>query len=67
MEDFALQFQQAIGILRDVRQDTFQDSHFNDHAARFEAAPPGTAVSIPENPAGWSTVLVKHAEHSKGL
>jgi hypothetical protein len=50
----------SIGIFRDFRQPAFQDLHFNDYAARFEQAPPGTAVTIPENPDGWSMILVKH-------
>jgi hypothetical protein len=50
----------CIGIFRDFRQPAFQDLHFKDYAARFQAAPPGTAVTIPENPDGWSMILVKH-------
>jgi len=52
----------CIGIVRDFRQPAFKDMQFNDYAARFEAAPPGTAVTIPLNPDGWSMTLVKHAE-----
>jgi len=50
----------SIGIVRDFRQPAFHDLHFSDYAARFEAAPPGSAVTIPENPDGWSMILVKH-------
>lgn len=50
----------CFGIIRDWRHPAFKDMHFADYAARFEAAPAGTAVTIPENPAGWTIRLVKH-------
>lgn len=37
------------------------DLDFPAHAARFEAAAPGTVVEIPINPQGWSIVLRKKA------
>jgi hypothetical protein len=38
----------------------YQDLEFKAHAARFEAAPPGSVVEIPINPQGWSFKLRKH-------
>lgn len=40
----------------------YADLDFASHAARFEAAPPGTTVEIPINPEGWSFTLRKRAE-----
>ena len=44
------------------RDPAFPDLHFADEAARFQAAPAGTTVIIPENPDGWTVRLVKHAQ-----
>jgi hypothetical protein len=43
------------------RQPPFPDLHFAEEAARFEAAPIGTTILIPENPDGRTMRLVKHA------
>lgn len=37
----------------------YEDTHFHEHVAEFEAAPPGSTVTIPLNPPGWSMVLDK--------
>jgi hypothetical protein len=50
----------CFGIVRDWRHPAFKDMHFADYAKSFEAAPAGTAATIPENPAGWTVRLVKH-------
>jgi hypothetical protein len=42
------------------RQKPFVDLQFGDYAKRFEAAPAGTVMTIPENPVGWKMRLVKH-------
>jgi hypothetical protein len=49
----------CLGMVRDWRHPAFNDMHFAEYAARFEAAPAGTAFTIPENPAGWTVRLVK--------
>ncbi len=49
----------CVGMIRDWRHPAFKDMHFAKYAARFEAAPAGTVVIIPENPAGWTVRLVK--------
>jgi hypothetical protein len=36
-----------------------KDLHFTDYARRFESAPPGTVMIIPENPKGFQMQLVK--------
>ena len=51
----------CVGVIRDFRQPPLDDLHFAQFAARFESAPPGTAVTIPVNPDGWNMQLVKHA------
>ena len=50
----------CFGIIRDWRIPTFKDLNWTEDAKRFEAAPPGTVVTIPENPNGWNMRLVKH-------
>jgi hypothetical protein len=50
----------CIGIIRDWRDPAFKDMHYAEYAASFEAAPAGTVVTIPVNPAGWTVRLVKH-------
>jgi hypothetical protein len=50
----------CVGIVRDWRIPPLNDLHFAEYAQRFEAAPPGTAVTIPINPPGWEMRLVKH-------
>jgi hypothetical protein len=49
----------CLGIIRDWRHPAFKDMHFADYAERFETAPAGTIVTIPENPAGWTVRLFK--------
>ncbi len=51
----------CFGIVRDWRHPAFKDMHFADEVKRFNAAPAGTAVTFPENPAGWTVRLVKRA------
>ena len=50
----------CVGIARDWRHPAFQDLHFAEYAKRFEAAAPGTTMTIPENPETWYLTLVKH-------
>jgi hypothetical protein len=50
----------AFGIALDWRIPAFKDFHFGEYAKRLEAAPVGTALTIPENPEGWNMRLVKH-------
>lgn len=50
----------CFGIVRDWRIPPVKDLHWAEEAKRFEAAPAGTVVTIPENPAGWTVRLVKH-------
>lgn len=49
------------GIWRDWRIPPLEDLHFAQQAAAFEAAPPGTQVTIPLNPftGEWYMVLTK--------
>jgi hypothetical protein len=54
-----LLFFMCIGIVRDWRHPAFQDLHFQEYARSFEAAPVGTAFTIPLNPEGWDMRLVK--------
>ncbi|HEX3105271.1 MAG TPA: hypothetical protein VHQ22_12550 [Terriglobales bacterium] len=52
-----------LGIVRDWRYPEFVDLHFQEYASKFEAAPPGTKISIPLNPvnaAHWTMELTKH-------
>jgi hypothetical protein len=50
----------TFGIALDWRNSAFKDFHFEEYAKRLEAAPVGTALTIPENPEGWNMRLVKH-------
>ena len=50
----------CIGILRDRRHPAFKDLQFAEYARRFDAAPVGSTVTIPENPDGWTAQLIKH-------
>jgi hypothetical protein len=47
----------CFGVVRDWEIPAFANLHFAAEAKRFEAAPPGTAVVIPENPQGWTLAL----------
>ncbi len=51
----------CLGAALNWRQPVLNDLHFAEDAMRFEAAPPGTVMMFPENPAGWTMRLVKHA------
>jgi hypothetical protein len=46
-------------IYHEWRDPPFPDLHFRDYSRSFEQAPPGTAVTIPLNPPGWSMQLIK--------
>jgi hypothetical protein len=52
----------CFGGIRDWRHPAFHDLHFGDYVSSFEAAPAGTAIIIPENPAGWNLRLVKYSQ-----
>ncbi|MGA7339126.1 MAG: hypothetical protein WBE72_06235 [Terracidiphilus sp.] len=43
------------------RVPALKDVHFEQSARRFEAAPAGTIMVIPEDPEGWTLRLVKHS------
>lgn len=49
----------ATGIRLDWRHSPFVDLHFRTYARTFETAAPGTHITIPINPAGWSMELSK--------
>lgn len=52
-----------LGIYRDWRYPEFVDLHFQEYASKFNAAPPGTKITIPLNPvngAHWTMELTKH-------
>lgn len=49
----------CFGVIRDWRIAPFKDLNWAQDAKRFEAAPPGTAMTFPENPEGWDIRLVK--------
>jgi hypothetical protein len=49
----------CLGIVLGWRYPAFKDMHFAEHAQRFNKAPVGTEITIPENPEGWSIRLVK--------
>ena len=53
----------CLGIVHDWHHRVFPDSHFADSAQRFNAAPAGATVIIPETPDGWSMQLVKHTSY----
>lgn len=55
-----LLFLMCLGILRDWRHPAFTETHFAESVQRFQAAQPGTLVTIPEYPPGWTVKLVKH-------
>jgi hypothetical protein len=46
-------------IYHEWRDPPFPDLHFRDYSKSFEQAPPGTVVTIPLNPPGWSMQLIK--------
>jgi len=47
------------GIVHDWRHPAFRDVNFSASVKRFEAAPAGAVVVIPECPDGWEMTLVK--------
>jgi len=47
------------GVLKDFRNPPMPDFHFGRFAAEVEEAAPGTVLTIPLNPAGWSMTLIK--------
>jgi len=51
----------CFGIVRDWRHPAFTDMHFEEQVKRFEAAPAGTAITIPICPDGWTMELIKHS------
>jgi hypothetical protein len=50
----------CFGLIRDWRIAPMKDMHWAENARRFEAAPAGTTMVFPENPAGWTISLTKH-------
>jgi hypothetical protein len=52
-----------MGISRDWMRPAFPDQHYTEFPKAFDAEPPGTVTTIPENPPGWQMRLVKHAGH----
>ncbi len=48
-----------VGIPRDWGYTPAPDQQWALHVAQFEAAPPGTPVLLPINPAGWTMTLIK--------
>ncbi len=48
-------------IVLDWREPAVPPSHFNQYVESFQAAPPGSAMVIQENPPGWTIRLVKHS------
>jgi hypothetical protein len=51
----------CFGVIRDWRIAPFADLHWAQEAKQFEAAPPGTVMTVPENPDGWNLRLVKRS------
>ncbi len=50
----------CFGIIRDWRHPVYSETHFAESVERFNTAPAGTTVTIPEHPQGWNMKLVKH-------
>ena len=51
----------CLSAVRNWRRPDLRDLDFADYARRFQNAPAGTVMIIPENPDGWNIRLVKHA------
>jgi hypothetical protein len=51
----------CFGVVHDWRHPAFRDVNFPASVKRFEAAPPGAVVVIPECPDGWEMKLVKRS------
>jgi hypothetical protein len=49
-----------VGVVTDCHYRPFVDLHFRAYARTFAAAAPGTHLTIPINPPGWSMELSKH-------
>jgi hypothetical protein len=56
----ALMCVMCFGIVRDWQRPPFEETAFEQSARSFEKAAPGTIVTIPLNPTGWSMRLQKH-------
>ncbi len=56
----------SLGILRDWRHHTFQETNLADSVKNFAAAPPGAVVTIQEQPEGWTMKLIKHGSTKQG-
>jgi hypothetical protein len=54
------------GIFRDWRHRTLDETNFVESVQRFEAASPGSVVTIPEQPQGWNMKLIKHGAAQGG-
>ena len=52
-------FAMIVGIAHDWQYPAYTNFHFQDRARQFEAAPPGTFMSIPIFPDGWTMRLTK--------
>jgi len=50
----------CLGSVFQWRLPALDDLHYAEYARAFEAAAPGTVMTIPENPMGWEIRLVKH-------
>jgi hypothetical protein len=50
----------CFGVVRDWQRPPFGETAFEQSARSFEEAAPGTIVTIPLNPKGWSMQLEKH-------
>jgi hypothetical protein len=48
-----------VGLLRDWRNPTYPDTHFDRYAEKMLAAQPGQTIVIPETPRGWTLTLIK--------
>jgi len=48
------------GVFRDWRIPEPKDAHFDSYVDIVKASAPGTLLTIPENPSGWTIQLVKH-------
>jgi hypothetical protein len=48
------------GVFRDWRIPEPKDAHFDSYVAILKGSAPGTLLTIPENPDGWTIQLVKH-------
>lgn len=56
----------CFGIFRDWRHRTLDETNFAASVQRFQAAPAGSVVSIPEQPQGWNMQLIKHGATQGG-